>query len=474
MEIITFALIGLVAINGFLFFRLNKIGSELNAAKSNNLILQERARNYDEKLQEQNNKIVILEDGNNILSSYKGRFGQAEELISYLRSENENCRRNLENINHKIAETEKVSELLKQQQEILQKEKQEWSKDKEIILYKLSEELAKKNSEEQEKIGLTIYKDFEKVINKLSSMDDDLKKTIIDTNLTKNALLNPGGAGRTSEITLENILKSSGLKEKINVNDPGDFILQAHFVGHDQISKRPDAIVFLPGNHLLIIDSKSSSHFLDLQQAIDAGNIVLEKEIMGKIRDSMRKHLEDLRKKDYAKAKLEELGLSDFTGSKISSTISTVMFLQTEKMLEIVRNCDPTIEHKALEINIPILSPIGLINYLTQAKILIDRSRQEENIAILRIEIEKLINAIGTLFLKSEQIGKSLGKSLKSYNEFVGTFNKTFLMPIKNMSKLGVKIDNKNSLRKLSKVESEGSFIEGEMLELEENPEENS
>ena len=141
MEIITFALIGLVAINGFLFFRLNKIGSELNAAKSNNLILQERARNYDEKLQEQNNKIVILEDGNNILSSYKGRFGQAEELISYLRSENENCRRNLENINHKIAETEKVSELLKQQQEILQKEKQEWSKDKEIILYKLSEEL---------------------------------------------------------------------------------------------------------------------------------------------------------------------------------------------------------------------------------------------------------------------------------------------------------------------------------------------
>ncbi len=137
-----------------------------------------------------------------------------------------------------------------------------------------------------------------------------MQKSNIAVELTNQALLNPGGSGKSSEITLENILKNSGLKEKQSFNDNGDYLLQSHFSNYNYSSiegKRPDAILFFSNNQVAVIDSKSSSHFIDLQKARTEKDKKLEKEILIKIKESFKKHLESLKKKDYGKIVFESL-----------------------------------------------------------------------------------------------------------------------------------------------------------------------
>lgn len=416
-------------------------------------------------------KVSKLQNQIQELLIYKGRFEQAEVTISDLKLQNQNQQKERESQNQKIINFEKQNELLLQNQSLLNQEKQEWAINKEKILYQLSEELIRKNNEEQTKFGKNqeenitkitqnLYKNFEGILNKVSSLDDDVKKSSKDIDLTKNALLNPSGAGRTAEITLENILKSSGLKEKSDIKDSGDYILQSHFFSSENIAKKPDALVFLPGNHIVIIDSKSSIFFLELQKAKEEGKLDLQESAQVKLKETMRKHLEDLKKRDYAKAK----EFDDLKQNNQNNIFTTVMFLQTEKMLEIVNEIDENFVQKALDSGIWVLTPIGIYNLLAQGKFTINRIKQQENIEELRVEVKKLIESIATMFSKASEIGKATSKAVKSYNEFAATFNQRFLVRVNNLNKLGIESDKKaigNKLEKYNIVNDE-NIIDGE------------
>jgi DNA recombination protein RmuC len=470
------ALSSLIAIK--LVFDLISKNRQIQELESQKLISEERGRNSAEKLQDYSQKIQFLEEQNSSWSIYKGRFDQAEIIIADLKTQYQNVLGNNEFLSQKLATFSQDNELLKQKQEMLQAEQQQWNINKEALLHSLSAELMRKNNEEHHKLSQNqqenikqvtenLFKNFEAVLNKVSSLNDDVKKTGAEVSLTKNALLNPGGAGRTAEITLENILRASGLREKLSANEGGDFMLQAHFADQNRGSKRPDALVFMPNNHIVIIDSKSSSHFLDLQQTIDDKNPALEKELNLKIKESMKKHLEDLKRKDYAQAKMEELGLQDIFQADRVPLITTVMFIQTEKMLEIISHADQDLLQKALDSNIHILSPIGLINLLNQAKMHIDYIRQDRNIAQLKTEVKKLIESVTTMFERAEEVGEAISKANKSYNKLVGTFNQRFLTRLTNFAKLGIEMDKKSLPGKLKKIASEGELIEGDLLEIE-------
>jgi DNA recombination protein RmuC len=309
--------------------------------------------------------------------------------------------------------------------------------------------LIKKNNEQQnqisanqqeniKKITETLFKNFENVTAKVVSLGDDVKKSADIINLTKQALLSPGAAGRTAEITLENILKSSGLKEKADFNSYGDYILQSHFSGvnndSEQESKRPDAILFFPGDQIAIIDSKSSPHFYDLEVARQSGDFEQEKIILSKIKDAFRKHLESLKKKDYSKFLFEELRSKNASDYKIL----VVMFLQTEKMLDIVRSLDSDFEQKALEAGVILASPIGMINFLSQARIVIDRIKQEKNIEDLKIEVRRLLDNVTMIFRDSRELGKSLNKALVLHSKMVKGLNRGVYSAMKNIAELGI------------------------------------
>lgn len=397
MEIILIIIASAIIIAGALFyFRQNKNLallrdqlSEKSAGESALAVLEERAENLALQLKESNKKLEILSDENRQLNSFIGKYEHAKGEINFLREEKEKQLNKINFLQEKLLEFEKQNELLKQSAEQLRKNKEEWTKDKETILFQLSEELFRKNNDQQNKLSIeqqenikkiteNLFKDFENIATKVVALNDEVKKSTSENSLIKNALLNPGSAGRTAEITLENILKASNLKEKDHLNAAGDYILQSHFSGiaasGQSEAKRPDAILFFPNDQIAVIDSKSSPHFLELEQAVKNNDSEQEKIIRSKIKDSFRRHLESLHKKDYTKFLFEEL----LSKNRSDYKILIIMFLQTERMLEIIREIDEGFEQKAWENGIIVVSPVGLINFLSQARFTIDRVKQEK------------------------------------------------------------------------------------------------
>lgn len=368
--------------------------------------------------------------------------------IEELTKKNQDLSQENSNLVAQNFDLQKEQILLEQSNRHLEEKGKEWSLEKETALLQLSEKLLLKNQEQQDKnsknqednlkkITEGLFKDFENVTSKVTSLNDQVKESSKDINLTKQALLNPGSAGRTAEITLENILKSSGLREKENLQSSGDYILQSHFSDfstNNNVGSRPDALLFFPGDQVAIIDSKSSPHFIELEEAIMHGDEEREKELLTKIKESFRRHLESLKKKDYAKSLFENLLNKNSKDYKIL----IIMFLQTEKMLNIVGKVDPTFEQKALESGVIVSSPIGLVNFLSQARIVIDRTKQQKNVEDLKIAVGRLLDNVSVVFKESKDLGKSLNKALTTHNKMAKTLNKGIYSSIQNISDLGI------------------------------------
>jgi DNA recombination protein RmuC len=400
------------------------------------------------------------------LGEIKGQLKKSENEIIFLREEKgrqeEKFEEKINYLSKELHFFEKESELLKQSKAGLEKEKAEFSQDKVAILSKLSEELLRKNQEQQSKISKeqqeniekfseNLFKNFETVSNKLSSLDEEVKKSAHEISTTKSALLSPGGAGKTSEITLENILKNSNLLEKETFSSHGDYILQSHFSSNfSENSKRPDAILFLPNNQIIIIDSKSSSHFIDLEKAKTEKNQEKTKEILSKIKESFRRHLEDLKRKDYSEFLFEKLNNKKISDYKIF----TVMFLQTEQMLEIVKDSDANFEQKAFESNIVIATPIVLIHLLSNAKFIIDRIKQDKNIEILKTEIGKLLDNLVKIVKESEDLGKSIKKTSQTFNKLTRNLNRSVNIGQK-INELGIEGKKSDEIRTIEEIDED-------------------
>src|SRR5262249_54732247 len=157
-----------------------------------------------------------------------------------------------------------------------------------------------------------------------------------------------GGAGHFAEVGLANTLKSFGLLQD------RDFLLQATVQDGDA-RKRPDAIVFLPGDGVLVIDSKASKHLLDLAQA--EGTEREEQAYRGLAR-TMNQHLKDLCDRDYRSAVATALRKAGRPGE--IARLLTVMYLPNEAALEKLGRADAAFMHRAAREQITPVGPAGL------------------------------------------------------------------------------------------------------------------
>jgi len=394
-----------------------------------------------------------LSDEINSLKVIEGEKNSLSKILCDKESEILEKQKQIDTLKNDYYLVEKRAALTLQEKELLEKERAEWQDDKAKLLHEISysiiQENIKNNSELQEKgkkeieaITKGLYTNFSNVLEKISSLDDDTKKTENELDLIKRGLLSPTSAGLTCETTLANILKASNLQEKTSKDSAGDYILQTSFntQNDEEDAKRPDGIVYLPNNNYIIIDSKSSKHFLELQKCLDDGDEKAIKEIKKKIKERMNKHLSSLRSKEYQKAQIDYLNLKN----ESNATIMLVMFLQTEKMLQTIREIDPEFENKCRDQNIFPLTPIGLVNLLNSARYTIQKEKQNMNFDILKDELRKLFDNVGNLFLHSKNLGKSLEKSLSEYNEFANVFNKKILLRFKNLERIGIESEKRN------------------------------
>ena len=263
--------------------------------------------------------------------------------------------------------------------------------------------------------------EFERLITMVGALNKDIEQSKGTVDLIKQSLLSPIGAGLLAEITLENILKSSGLRPSL------DFIMQYGLTTSDSGKLRPDALIFLPSGNLMVVDSKASKFLVDEQ-----GN-------SANLSKTMNYHLKSLANKDYAENILTDLNKKE----QSFNNVITLMFLPTEQAVEKVIAADHEFLQKAWGCNIFPVGPSGLMNMLSFAKFQITDHRRSENYKVIIEEVRKLLSSIGTMADYSQKVGHNLQNMVTNYDKFAASFNRNFMSRVKNIQKLGIDSGNK-------------------------------
>lgn len=242
-------------------------------------------------------------------------------------------------------------------------------------------------------------------------------------------LSHPGGAGRMAEIGLENTLKAFGLQ-------PGqDFILQYHAAADaERGALRPDAVVFLPGDAVLVIDSKASKLLLDLAEAEGEAE---EAAALAQLKQRMATHLRALSAKDYGNAVLATYKETRRGGALRRCMIA--MMLPNDAAVEKLRRADPDFERRAGECDIVVAGPSALAAIIAVSRLQIDSGRQAENLEKIVESVTGLIESTATALTLADRVGRGLQTATEQFEAFSRSVNARLLPRVRKLAQFGIR-----------------------------------
>jgi len=241
------------------------------------------------------------------------------------------------------------------------------------------------------------------------------------TNKTTSQLLNtlrasPKVRGRWGEQTLRNVLELSGLAPNV------DFTEQVSTSDGEGARLRPDVVINLPGGRCIVVDSKVAlSGYLDAMEATDdaARETHLKKHAA-----ELKQHVRSLASKDYWK---HVPATADFV----------VLFVPGENFLAAAAERDPNLFDDAFAAKVIITTPSTMV---ALAKSVAYGWRQEQSAKNAQEIAElgrDLFRRMAVMVDHMGKVGDSIGKSVKSYNEMLGSVESRVLPQARKFKELG-------------------------------------
>jgi len=288
----------------------------------------------------------------------------AERLEQQRKAEDERARAEIKNVVNPVSQT------LKQVQEQVKS---------------LEEQRIKSQGEMGEQIKI-----LKEGVVKLASDASDLTA----------ALKSPVGSGSWGELQLQNVIELAGMVEYC------DFTTQETIQG-DQGQQRPDVIVSMPGEKIVVIDAKAPMDaFLAAQDATDD--------------QERRKHLD--RHAEKVKGHVTTLRTRNYQSQFDRTPDLVVMFVPSEGIYQAALSANPELLEFGLSENVLIATPTTLIALLKaihygwrQEQI----ARSAEDIARIGREIHKRVITFSDHLRK---VGKQLGSANRSFNDAIGSY----------------------------------------------------
>jgi DNA recombination protein RmuC len=319
---------------------------------------------------------------------------------------------------------------------------------------KTGEELVRQTTEQ-------LYQRFEQVTQAVAQLKGEVGVSGQQLDTLWRALTSPGGSGYFAEIGLANTLKSFGLVEG------RDYILQ--HTTEDAVTGRrlrPDAVVFLPGDSVMVIDCKASKFLVEIAQAPDAEAEAAAQQNLAR---TMNQHLKALAEKDYRSAVAASFRDAG-RGNEITRILS-VMYLPNEGTLERLHLADPDFVVKAAKHQIVPVGPAGLAGFIGFASVEISLIRQIENQQEIVRGTEMLLDNLTTALSHAAAVGRGIKGAAEAYDRFSRSVNGRLLGRSRKLAELGLRPGkpmpgNLPSYR----VELLDSVIEGESEEVSESP----
>lgn len=388
------------------------------------------------------------------------RAEQAEPVIAELKSERDTARKEASTAQHRQSEAEKLAELERQALKGIEKRLSDWEQAKAETLthakaavletatelsnklladHKKENDQAKKEAEERiSKTTEGLTKNFDVVAKSVKSLADQVLNNQQSVETVRRALSSPGGAGFFAEIGLENTLKSFGLERN------RDFAIQHSVVDEaDGTRKKPDAMVFLPCDSVLVIDSKASKFVLDLAEAESEEG---EEEAYANLSRTMNQHLRDLAGKDYRGAIIENYRAAG-RGKEVRRVMN-VMYLPNDAALEKLKRADADFDKKAAKAQILLTGPTGLSGLIAFARLEIDLGRQAENQEKIVEATEALLESVGVVLGHTESVGRGIKNAARAFANMTSSANSRLLPRTRALEQLGVRPTNSKPLPK--------------------------
>lgn len=241
----------------------------------------------------------------------------------------------------------------------------------------------------------------------------------------------PKARGRWGEQQLRNVLETCGLAEHT------DFMMEVS-VDADGGRLRPDAIVRVPGNSILVIDAKVS-----LNAYQDAYGAVDDVERAG----HLAQHVASM------KAHVNALGNKAYQGQFENTPEFVIMFVPGEHFLSAALEHEPQLWDYAFDRRVLIATPTNLIAIARTVSAVWRQEKlagEAREIAALGRELHTRIHTMGSHIAR---LGKNLETATGAYNAFVGSIESQVMTQAKRFETLNIDTGSK-SVEPLPMVEA--------------------
>ena len=372
----------------------------------------EAAKNLvEQKVEEKQNKINEIEKENSrLLANLKASEEKLEKQATEFKALHENTKNEFKNI---------ASEILTENTKTFNENNSN----------KLSE-ILKPFSDNLGEFKKKVEETYEKEARDRTSLEQQVKDLLAQTtkvseqanNLTTVLKVDKKQQGNWGEKILETILEKSGLVKNTH------YELQST----NTEGKRPDAIVYLPDNRLIIIDSKVS--LINYTYYSEASETEERKNYLKEYKKDVDKQIENLNSKNY-----------DKTMSDRSLDFMVMLFPVEAAYLTLIQEFSG-LWNEAYEKRILLVSPTNLIACLKLIESLWRRDGISKN-------AQKIVRAGELLYEKFvgfakdiADVGESIDKSKKSYNEAVKKLSSgdgNLIKKMEDLKNMGIKSDKK-------------------------------
>ncbi len=244
------------------------------------------------------------------------------------------------------------------------------------------------------------------------------------THALESALRSNSARGQWGEVQLRRVVEAAGMLRHV------DFHEQVHTAGTEN-SVRPDLVVQLPGDKLLVVDAKVplASYLAAQELGASTGSLQL-----GQAANGQQAHLAAHAK--ALKAHVDALSTKKYWDIPGNSPELVVCFLPAESILAAALSADPALLDYALSKNVVLASPGTLLAVLKSVAftwrqdVLTDSARELFELA------RQLYERMGTLGENVTKLGSSLKTSVERYNSMVGTLEARVLPTARKLNAL--------------------------------------
>jgi len=440
------------------------------------MIMKSKVELEKEKIENEiNEKVLMLEKEKSQLEERVTRIGEMELQISKLNEELDAKKNETTELIKRIAELETAIEKERKSAEeklkLLEESKKELKNEFKNLSNEILEEKSKKFTEtNKENIDSILsplkeeFIQFKKTVAETydkESRDRTALKTQIDSlkelneKLGKEALSLTNALkgdsqkqGAWGEVILERVLEESGLHKG------REYETQLSFNDDVGKRKRPDAIVHLPNNKDVIIDSKVS--IVAYQNYHQTENEKEKKQYLKDHLQSIKNHIKGLSLKNYED--IEEIRTLDYV----------LMFIPIESAFMLAMENDRELFSEAFEKNIVIVTPSTLLVTLKTIQNIWRYEKQNKHAQEIAKKAGDLYDKFVNFSESLREVGTNLDRAKKSYDTAVNrlsTGKGNLISQAQKIKTLGIKTKKEFSSNLLDNAE------DFELLDTNENGE---